>query len=117
MSIAYQASVLSRIIIRYFDKSHKQIIHYGDCSIYLADRPFCGCGFLHQLYYLNSSLATIVYPKFEKDNYLQATGKKLIKSKKKEAETLAILESVFGKIDPPTISEIKYDYDKFKAVL
>ncbi len=117
MSIESQSRILLGIIARYFVPSKKLILHFGDCEIYLADRPFCGCGLLHDLQYLDCTLASIVYPKFNDDDYLQYHGKKKRRNRKKEAESLALLESVFGKIEPPSLEDIKWEYDDMKKIL
>lgn len=94
----------------------KQILHYGDCEIYCAGKPFCSCGLLHQLHYLDHSFAGIVFPKFESDLSLQTNGKRR-RNKKQEAEAMAILESVFGKMEPPSFLDLKWDYDDYKKLL
>ena len=117
MNVVSQSHALSVIIARYFASSKKQFLHYGDCQIYLARRPFCGCGFLYQLGYLDHALANIIYPKYEKELYLQDTGKVYKRNRKEEAKSLALLEKVFGKIDPPSFEDLKYDYDDYKKIL
>jgi hypothetical protein len=117
MNIHGQTTTLSKIIARYFVSSRKAILHHGDCDIYRADRPFCGCGLIHDLNYLDFTLAEIVYPKFMDDAYLQQHGKKKRRNKKKDAECIALLESVFGKIEPPCLEDIKLDYDDLSKIL
>lgn len=132
MNIASQSRNLNTIISRYFVSIHNQLLHYGDCEIYLGIRPFCGCGFLHLLGYLDYNLASIVYPQYENDLYLQDTGKKRRKNKKKDAEAKDILEKVFGKIEDAetkdilekvlgkidsSFEELKYKYNNYEKIL
>ena len=77
---------LRRIVERHFSKSFGKIVHDGDCNIYAADRPFCGCGLLHMLQRLDYPFVNILYPKFDYDLHLQHTGKKLVKKKSKTPE-------------------------------
>lgn len=117
MSVLSNKYRLSVIVSRYFVPSHKKILHYGDCAIYLAQRFFCSCGLLHQLQYLDHALATIIFPKFEDELYYQDRGKKKKKSKKETAEAMAILEKVFGPIQKSSFEELKMDYDDYNKIL
>lgn len=117
MSVFSNKRMLVIIASRYFVSSHKRFLHYGDCAIYLARRPFCSCGLLHQLQYLDYDLATIIFPNFEKDNRTQETGKRKNKNKKETAGAMAILEKVFGPIQKPGFEELKMDYDDYNKIL
>jgi hypothetical protein len=117
MNIALQSLTLSTTIARYFVASKKQFLHYGDCEIYLARKPFCGCGLLHQLGYLDYTLASIIYPQYEDEGYLQHNGKRRKKNNKKDAAALELLEKIFGKIESPSFEDLKYDYDDYKKIL
>lgn len=116
MNLESSKYTLKIIAERYFVKSKKQILHYGDCEIYAADRPFCSCGLLHQLNYLDYTLAKIIYPKFEDDNYLQASGIKRPKARVSK-KTLKMLEKVFGPMPAVNLEELKMDYEDYKKVL
>lgn len=115
--VTSQSTILDTIKNRYFSYSKKSLIHYGDCDIYQANRPFCSCGLLYQLNHLDYYLAEIVYPQYNDDGYLQDHGKKKRINKKKEAETKKLFEAVFGVLEPPALEDIKDDYELYKKVL
>ena len=121
MNLLSEKSKMATLVTRYFVKIHKRFLHYGDCQIYVADRPFCSCGLLHWLRYMDYTLAKIIYPKFEADSCLEATGKKNIRLTKKRKEeyeqSMKILESVFGPLNRPSLEELKMDYDDMYKVL
>lgn len=119
MKIQSEIYKLGVIKSRYFFASKKQLLHYGDCNIYAGRRPFCGCGLLHQLNYLDYNLANIIYPKYQDDEYLQFHGKRPIKKKsQEEIESLKLLEKIFGPIKTKySFEELKMDYDDYKKIL
>lgn len=116
-SITSQSYLLNIIKDRYFCSSKKNFIHYGDCDIYQANRPFCSCGLIYQLNQIDYDLASIIYPKYANDSYLQDHGKRRRISKKEEAENQKFLESIFGKFNSPSFEEVKYDYNFYEKVL
>lgn len=115
--VTAQSTLLDTLKNRYFSFGRKGFVHYGDCDIYQATRPFCSCGLLYQFNHLDYYLAEIVYPDYSNESYLQDHGKKRRANKKKEAEAQKLLDAVFGKIDPPTFEEIKEDHDLYSKVL
>lgn len=119
MQVASEVYKLGILIKRYWVESRKQLLHYGDCEIYSAQRPFCSCGLLHQLGYLDSTLASIVFPKYWDDLHYQDIGshRQKKKSTKKMAETMKLLESVFGKMEKASFEEIKMDYDDMYKII
>lgn len=123
MKLIAEEKYFSILVNRYFVKSKKQILHYGDCNIYAADKPFCSCGLLHWLRYMDYTLVGIIYPRFENDCWLEATGRKRRRQTKKQREeqksALEILESVFGPLNKerPSLEEIKMDYDDINKIL
>lgn len=118
MQVNSEINKLKRLSELYFAESKKQILHYGDCKIYKADRPFCDCGLLYRLDHLDFTLASIVFPNFNDDVYLQETGKKPPKRETKEQkESMRILEEVFGKAERPSLEILKMDYDDMYKVI
>lgn len=120
MQVHSETIKLKALITSYFWQSKKCFLHWGDCNIFSADRPFCSCGLLHRLHHLDYTLANIVYPKFESDMYLQDTGKRYRKSKETASQKAArqILEDVFGPINvKASLEDLKWDYDDMKKVL
>jgi hypothetical protein len=112
-----QSNKLDTIKDRYFFLSKKSVLHYGDCDIYQATRPFCSCGLIYQLNYLDYDFASIIYPKYSDDSYLQDHGKKRRLNKKKDAENKKLFEEVFGILEPPSFEDIKQSYDSYNKAL
>jgi hypothetical protein len=104
---------------RYFASCKKEILHFGDCEIYINRRNFCGCGLLHDLAYLDHGFACILYKKYEDEIYLQSCGKKKPKKETpKMKEAVRLLEAVFGKIGLRNdLTDIKFTYDEYKSTL
>ena len=119
MNIASEVYKISMLVKSFFVESRKRFLHYGDCEIYRAERPFCNCGLLYRLNHLDYTLANIIYPEFENDVCLQETGsrrkKKITKASQKEA--LELLEKIFGPRHKPSFEELKMDYDDMHKVL
>lgn len=111
--------IIENIKKRYFCHRKKEFLHFGDCSIYSAGRPFCSCGLLHELGWLDFNFSMMLYPKFEADDYLQTMGKKKPKKEtvnQKKAKEL--LEQIFGKIGlRQSFEDIKFEYDEYKKIL
>jgi len=112
-----QSNELDIIKDRYFLSSKKCILHYGDCDIYQATRPFCSCGLIYQLNHLNYDLASIIYPKYSDDSYLQDHGKKRRINKKKDAENKKLFEAIFEIFESPSFENIKCSYDSYLKIL
>lgn len=120
MKIASEIHKVEVLIKRYWVECKKQFLHYGDCEIYSARRPFCSCGLLHQLRYLDGVLAEIIFPKYWDDLYYQDMGsrqKQKKKDKKGVEEAVKLLESVFGPMQKPSFEDLKMDYDDMKKIL
>lgn len=118
MKIASEIHKVKILIQRYWVECKKQFLHYGDCEIYSARRPFCSCGLLHQLRYLDYALAEIIFPRFSEDLYYQDMGSKRRKKNKKEiTEAMKILENVFGPIQKSSFEDLKMDYDDMKKIM
>lgn len=119
MNIHSEINKLKTLIKSYFREDHKRFCHFGDCRIYSGTRTLCDCGLLYCLTHLDCTLATIIYPDFEAELYIQETGSKKYpkQSKKQMAESMKLLEEVFGKIEKPSFEELKMDYDEMYKVL
>jgi len=119
MNIHAEINKLTTLIKSYFVAQHKRFCHYGDCRIYSATRSLCDCGLIYRLSHIDCTLASIVYPEFEEELYIQETGEKRARkvSKKERAEAMALLEKVFGKIEKSTLEELKMDYDEMFKII
>jgi hypothetical protein len=118
MQVASEIHKLGILIKRYWVESRKQFLHYGDCEIHSAPRPFCSCGLIHQLRYLDSTLAGIIFPKYWDDLYYQDMGRRRKKKSNAEtAEAMKLLESIFGKIEKANFEDIKMDYDDMYKII
>lgn len=110
---------LKTLIKFFFREDLKRFCHCGDCRIYSATRPLCDCGLLYRLSHLDYTLTTVIYPEFEAELYIQETGNKKPpkQSKKQMAESMKLLEEVFGKIEKPSFEALKMDYDEMYKIL
>ncbi len=119
MNVHSEINKLNILIKSWFREDLKRFCHFGDCRVYSATRPLCDCGMMYRLSHLDTNLANIVYPEFETELYLQETGNREYpkQSKKQIAESMRLLEEVFGKIEKPSFEELKMDYDEMYNIL
>jgi hypothetical protein len=119
MNVHSEITKLKNLAKSYFRRDFKRFCHFGDCRIYSSQRPLCDCGLIYRLNHLDCTLASIVYPDFEDQLYTQETGKRKKRkiSKKEMAESMKILEEVFGKIEKSSFEELKMDYDEMYKIL
>lgn len=118
MKIISEIHKITMLISSFFVESRKRFCHYGDCEIYRARKPFCNCGFLYKLNHLDYTLASIIYPQFMDEMYIQDMGeRRKNKPKKETAEAMKLLEEVFGKIQKSSFEDLKMDYDEMFKIL
>lgn len=125
MSIWSNINKVQEIRTRYFRTSKDDVNHCFDCSIYSCNShgqrgAFCDCGLIHDLIWLDWSLAVVLYKDFEEDYYLHQTGEKVPELTKErieeQNECIKILEEVFGKATLPELVDIEEEYRDMKKV-
>lgn len=117
MSVFSQTRRLDKLRKRYFCQSIKELNHSFICRIYRADHAFCDCGLMHDLELLDFTLASIIFPNFEKHLAIQEGRDNVVAGPEEQAEAKKVLEEVFGPLNHPEMDEIKYEYDDMKRIL